>query len=71
MFGNRAFRSWPRVVAGALGFAALFALVVLLADSLFGGGFHPSRRVIVFGAGAFLGYLGIAWLVRLDASHPD
>ncbi|PSQ70476.1 MAG: ABC transporter permease [Bacteroidetes bacterium QH_9_67_14] len=66
MFDSRAFRSWPLILAGALGFGALFALVILLADALFEGGFRLSRRVLVFGGGAFAGYVGAAWLVRLE-----
>jgi hypothetical protein len=65
MFDNRAFRSWPLILAGALGFGMLFALVMLLADALFEGGFRLSRRVLLFGGGAFAGYVGAAWLVRL------
>jgi hypothetical protein len=71
MFDSRAFRSWPRIVGGGLGFGALFALVVLLADALFDGGFRFSRRVAAFGAGAFAGYVGIALLVRRHARRSD
>ena len=71
MFDSRAFRSWPRILAGGLGFGTLFALVMLLADALFDGGFRLSQRVVVFGGMAFLGYVGTAWLVRLDARRPD
>lgn len=71
MFDSRAFRSWPRILAGGLGFGALFALVVLLADALFDGGFRLSRRVVTFGTGAFVGYVGVAWLARLDARRSD
>jgi hypothetical protein len=67
MFDRRAFRSWPRVLVGALGFGALCASVMLLADALFEGGFRFSRRVAVFGGVAFAGYLGAAWLVGRDA----
>lgn len=73
MFDSRAFRSWPRVFTGALGFGTLCALVMLLADALFDGGFRLSRRVGIFGLVAFAGYLGAAWLVRLDDTRrrPD
>ena len=71
MFDRRAFRSWPRILLGGLGFGALFALVVLLADALFDGGFRLSRRVVGFGTAAFAGYVGTAWLVRLGAPGPD
>lgn len=72
MFDSRAFRSWPRIVVGGLGFGALFALIILLADALFGGGFRLSRRVVAFGGGAFAGYVGIAWWVHTQSGcHPD
>lgn len=70
MFDGRAFQSWPRITLGGLWFGALFALVMLLADALTSSsGFHLSRRVVVFGGGAFLGYVGVAWVVRLTSSR--
>jgi hypothetical protein len=73
MFDSRAFRSWPRVLAGALSFGTLCAVVMLLADALFEGGFRLSRRVVAFGGIAFAGYLSAAWLVRLEGEvrRPD
>ena len=71
MFDSRAFRSWPHILLGGLGFGGLFALVLMLVDALFEGGLHLTRRAVVFGAGAFAGYVGMALLVRHRTRHES
>ena len=70
MFDQDAFHSWPLVVAGAILFAALFVLLALMAEFVFEETFRLTWRVIGLGAGAFGGYLGVAWILRRDAAAP-
>ena len=70
MFGEQAFQSWLHVLIGALWFAGLFVLVVLLMEQFFGGRFQLSPRAASFGVAAFVGYVGAALLIRYDASSP-
>lgn len=67
MFGKQAFDSWLHVLLGAFCFAALFALVGVLAGRVTGG-VGGSGRIIGLGIAAFLSYVGAAVLVRLDPS---
>lgn len=71
MFGEEAFRTWPVVMAGALCFAALFALVALLVEVLFEGHFRVTRTVVGFGVAAFVGYVGTALLLRRGGPPPS
>lgn len=60
MFGERAFQSWLHILIGALAFALLFALAMLMAERVVEGTFAPTPRVWLFGAAAFAGYLAVA-----------
>lgn len=66
MFDSQAFHSWPYIILGAGVFAILFGLVVAMGEALFDGYFRPSRVSLVLAAGAFIGYLGVALLIRFE-----
>jgi hypothetical protein len=68
MFDDRAFRSWVLILAGALGFASLFASVGLMVELLFEGAFRVTWNVVGLGAAAFIGYIGIGALHRREAA---
>ena len=64
MFDGRAFRTWPLILVGAASFAGLFMTLVMMGELVFEGRFYVSRAAVGIGAGAFLGYVATAWLVR-------
>lgn len=64
MFGKQAFHSWLHVLFGALCFAALFALVGLLAGRVTEGLSDGRGRVLGLSVAAFVSYVGAAVLVR-------
>ena len=64
MFDSQAFHSWPHILIGAGIFAILFFVVVAMGEALFDGYLRPSRASLGLAAGAFIGYLGVALLVR-------
>lgn len=66
MFDSQAFHSWPHILVGAGVFAALFGLMVAMGEALFDGYFRPSRVSLGIAAGAFIGYLGVALLIRYE-----
>ena len=70
MFGGRAFRTWTHVVAGACGIAVLFLGVMVMAEEVIGDGARVTRAGLAMSAAAFLGYLGVAWLIRRDEASP-
>ncbi len=69
MFNRAAFQTWRRVLAGACVVAGLFLGVMLLVEEVVGDGARLSRAVLVVTTAAFLGYVGTAWIIRLD--RPD
>lgn len=69
MFDGSAFRTWPLVFAGATIFAIAFVVLMLLFEHVAGDGAHPTRAVVGIGGAAFIGYIGTAWIIRLDL--PD
>ncbi|GIV59433.1 hypothetical protein GQ464_005800 [Rhodocaloribacter litoris] len=71
MFDDRAFRTWPRVITVALTFAFLFGLIAVLSDLLFDGVLRLSPRALGFGLLAFIGYLGVAGLIRSRMEDTD
>lgn len=68
MFNGRAFRTWGHVLLGACVVAGLFLTVMLMVEEVVGQGARLSRAAVTVTAAAFLGYLGTAWIIRLD--HP-
>ena len=68
MFNGRAFRTWGHVLVGACVVTGLFLAVMLMVEEVVGRGARLSRAVVTVTAAAFLGYLGTAWIIRLD--HP-
>lgn len=64
MFDERAFRTWPHILLGAMAFAGLFVMLALMIELVFEGRFYLSRTVTGLGGGAFVGYVATAWLVR-------
>lgn len=69
MFDSSAFRTWPLVFAGATIFAIAFIVLMLLVEHVLGEGAQPTRAVVGIGGAAFVGYIGTAWIIRLDL--PD
>jgi uncharacterized membrane protein len=66
MFDRSAFRTWPLVFAGATVFAILFVVLMLLVEQVLGDGAAYTRAVVGIGGAAFVGYVGTAWIIRLD-----
>lgn len=71
MFGGRAFRTWTHVVVGACAISVLFLGVMVMAEEVIGDGARVTRAGLVMSAAAFLGYVGVAWLVRRDDVSPQ
>jgi|GEM_PF-1063130 len=67
MFGNRAFESWPLVIAGGAIFSGLFMLVLIMADLVLEEPVGSTVEVVSFGAVAFIGYIGVAFILRQDS----
>ena len=67
MFDSQAFQSWSHIIVGAFVFALLFAAAVAMGEALFEGSIRVSRAVVGLGGGAFLGYIGVAVIVRHES----
>ncbi len=68
MFDARAFRSWGHVLAGACVVSGLFLGIMLMVEEVVGDGARLTRAAITVASAAFMGYLGTAWIIRLDGS---
>lgn len=68
MFDERAFRSWGLVLAGACVVSGLFLGVMLMVEEVVGDGARLTRAAITVALAAFVGYVGTAWIIRLDRS---
>jgi hypothetical protein len=66
MFNGRAFRTWGHVLVGACVVTGLFLAVMLMVEEVVGRGARLSRAAVTVTVAAFLGYLGTAWIIRLD-----
>lgn len=66
MFDSQAFHSWSHILIGAGVFAILFGIMTAMGEALFDGQFRPSRASMGVAAGAFVGYLGVAILLRYE-----
>ena len=66
MFDSDAFSSWIYIVVGAGVFATLFGVMTAMGEALFDGYFGPTRASLALAAGAFLGYVAVAMLVRYE-----
>ena len=66
MFDSQAFRSWPSILIGAGVFAGLFGLMVAMGEALFDGSLSPSSLSLGIAISAFVGYLGVALLLRYE-----
>ncbi|MEX0746760.1 MAG: ABC transporter permease [Rhodothermales bacterium] len=66
MFDSQAFRTWPLIVLGAISFAVLFGSAFAMGEALFDGSFQVTRTVVGLGAAAFVGYIGVALIVRYE-----
>ena len=64
MFEKDAFESWPLVFTGAAVLAGLFVVVLLLGQYVSGGRVRLTGAVVGVGVAAFLGYVGVALLLR-------
>ena len=69
MFGGRAFRTWHHVLVGACGISVLFFGVMVMAEAVIGDGARVTRAGLTMSAAAFIGYIGVAWLIRLDEAR--
>lgn len=69
MFGGRAFRTWTHVLAGACGIAVLFLGVMVMAEEVIGDGARVTRAGLMISAAAFLGYVGVAGIIRLNEAR--
>ena len=68
MFDGRAFRSWGLVFAGACLVSGLFLGIMVMAEEVVGDGARLTRAAIIVALAAFGGYVGTAWIIRLDQS---
>jgi hypothetical protein len=68
MFDDKAFRTWGHVLAGACVLSGLFLIIMLMTEEVTGGGARFSQAAVTVTAAAFLGYLGIAWIIRREMS---
>ncbi len=69
MFDARAFRTWTHVIAGACGLAVLFLGIMVMAEEVIGSGARVTRAGLTMSAAAFLGYVGVAWLIRVEEAR--
>lgn len=69
MFDARAFRTWTHVLAGACLLAVLFFGVMVMAEEVLGDGARVTRTGLIMSAAAFVGYLGVAWLIRVEEAR--
>ncbi len=70
MFDGRAFRTWTHVLVGACGLSILFLGIMVMAEEVIGDGARVTRVGLMMSAAAFVGYLGVAWLIRLEEARP-
>ena len=70
MFDGRAFRTWTHVLVGACSLSVLFLGIMVMAEEVIGDGARVTRVGLMMSAAAFVGYLGAAWLIRLDEARP-
>ncbi|NBC01780.1 MAG: hypothetical protein GVY15_13090 [Bacteroidetes bacterium] len=68
MFGNRAFNSWPLVLTGAAVFSGFFMILLLMTDAVLEEPVGSLSSVLSFGAVAFIGYVGVAFILRQDTT---
>jgi len=71
MFDGRAFRSWGHILAGACVVAGLFLGIMLMAEEVVGNGARLTRAAVTIALAAFFGYVGTAWIIRLDLSVDE
>lgn len=68
MFTTQVFRSWPHILVGATVFALTFLLILLMGEHVAGSSIRFSRATIAISIAAFVGYVGTACILRLEAS---
>jgi hypothetical protein len=71
MLSNNPFSSWSNVVTGAICFATLFELPLIMMDYLIEGTVGLSWATLGFGAAAFLGYLVVGGAIMRYSGSPD
>lgn len=71
MFDARAFRTWTHVLVGACGVSILFLAVMVMAEEVIGDGARVTRAGLKMSAAAFVGYIAVAWLTRLDEARSQ
>ncbi len=71
MFEDDYFFTWPGVLVGASCLALLCGIAVSMGGLVAGGMIGPPRRVAVFAAAAFAGYLCVAAILRRPGKSSD
>lgn len=71
MFNERAFRTWAHVLLGACVVSTLFLALMVMAEAVVGEGPRLSRAAVTVSAAAFVGYIGTAWIVRLESASGE
>lgn len=66
MFESNLFHSWFLVLLGGMLFAGLFGFVAMLSDLVLGGELQVNQKALSMGALAFVGYVGVAALLKSD-----
>lgn len=70
MFTGSAFESWSTIIACALVFATLFWIAAFMGDALLVESLvYPGRTAAALGAAAFVGYIGVALIIRLEGRN--
>ena len=59
------------ILVGALAFAGMFTVLALLTELLFEGVARVTPGVLSFGGAAFIGYVGVASLLRSEPRAPE
>jgi hypothetical protein len=66
MFSSELFRSWLFILISGACFAAFFGAIVLMSETLFFEASGLSSTVKGIAGLSFLGYVGVAWLIRTE-----
>lgn len=64
MFESNLFHSWIPVLVGGVIFAIVFGFLAMLSDVVLGGEMQINKKALSLGALAFVGYLGVAAILR-------
>lgn len=71
MFGSHVFHSWLSVLLGGLLFAILFGLVEMMSELVMDGEMRVSNKTVSLGALAFVGYIGVATIIKIRKTSEE